>query len=70
MTEPVTQAQDHDQRIGRLEGIAEQLIEQGRQFNARFDSIERTIRETNARIDSLIRWLGCRSLASWLWVAC
>ena len=26
MTEqPVTQAQDHDRRIGRLEGIAEQL---------------------------------------------
>ena len=25
MAEPITQAQDHDRRIGRLEGIAEQL---------------------------------------------
>ena len=34
MTEPVTQAQDHDRRIGRLEGIAEQL-------DRRLDNIER-----------------------------
>ena len=46
MTEPVTQAQDHDRRIGRLEGIAEQIGEQGRQ--------------TNAPLDSLTRWLGCK----------
>ena len=64
MTEPVTQAQDHDRRIGRLEGIAEQLTEQGRQFNAR--SIERAIRETNARIDSLTRWLVGMQVASLL----
>ena len=25
---PITQAQDHDRRLGRLEGIAEQLTEQ------------------------------------------
>ena len=66
MTEPVTQAQDHDRRIGRLEGIAEQLTEQGRQFSARFDSIERAIRETNARIDSLTRWLVGMQVASLL----
>ena len=45
MSEPVTQAQDHDRRLGRLEGIAEQLAEQGRQTNARFDSLERAMAE-------------------------
>ena len=45
MTEPVTQAQDHDRRIGRLEGIAEQIGEQGRQNSARFDRIEQAIAE-------------------------
>ena len=70
MTDPVTQAQDHDRRIGRLEGIAEQLTEQGRQFSARMDGLERAIadlrRETNARIDSLIRWLVGIQVASLL----
>ncbi len=33
-SQPLTQAQDHDRRIGRLEGIVEQL-------NYRLDSIER-----------------------------
>ena len=76
--------QDHDRRVGRLEGIAEQLTEQGRQTNARFDSMERSIadlrrdtnarfdsmeqsiRETNARIDSLTRWLVGMQVASLL----
>ena len=60
----ITQAQDHDRRIGRLEGIAEQLdrrlddiqrtmSEQFRQVNARMDSIERSIAELRASI----RWL-------------
>ena len=74
MTEPVTQAQDHDRRVGRLEGIveqlSEQLSEQGRQTNARFDSMERAIadlrRETNARFDSLTRWLVGIQIASLL----
>ena len=77
MTEPVTQVQDHERRIGRLEGIAEQLTEQGRQFNAtiaelrretnaRFESMECAIRETNARIDSLTRWLVGIQVASLL----
>ncbi len=43
MNEPITQDQDHDRRLGRLEGIAEQLTEQGRQINARFDNIERSV---------------------------
>ena len=81
MTEPVTQIQDHERRLGRLEGIAEQLTEQGRQFNAviaelrretnaRFESMERAIaelrRETNARFDSLTRWLVGMQVASLL----
>ncbi len=57
MTEqPLTQAQDHDRRIGRLEGIAEQL-------DRRLDSIERAIGELrqemaalNRRLDVQFRW--------------
>ena len=75
MTEPVVQVQDHDRRVGRLEGIAEQLTEQGRQTNSRFDSMERSIaglrQETNARFDSMeraIRETNARidSLVRWL----
>ncbi len=88
MNEPVTQAQDHDRRIGRLEGIVEQLAEQGRQTNERFDRLEKAIQEqgrelrqaiaeqgrqtnerfdaTNARIDTLIRWLVGMQVASLL----
>ena len=61
MTEPTPQAQDHDRRIGRLEGIAEQLT-------YRLDAIERAIadlrRDTNARFDSLTRWLVGIQIAS------
>lgn len=70
MTEPVTQAQDHDRRLGRLEGIAEQLTEQGRQTASRLDRIERALddlrRDTNARFDSLTRWLVGMQVASLL----
>ena len=41
MSEPITQAQDHDRRIGRLEGIAEQL-------DRRLDSIDRALAELRA----------------------
>ena len=56
MTEvPPTQAQDHDRRIGRLEGMAEQFVEQGRQTNTRLDRIEQAIaaqgRELRQEID-------------------
>ncbi len=57
MSEPVTQAQDHDRRIGRLEGIAEQLTH-------RLDSLERAVAELRQAIDALrqehrrdFRWL-------------
>lgn len=50
MSEPITQAQDHDRRIGRLEGIAEQL-------DRRLDGIERAIADLTRRTDSQFRWL-------------
>ena len=50
MSEPITQAQDHDRRIGRLEGIAEQLTEQNRQINARLDRLEQAL-------SAQFRWL-------------
>ena len=85
MSEPITQAQDHDRRIAcpcenrGLEGIAEQLAEQGRQTNARLDRIEQAIadqgrelrqaldaqsRQLNGRIDALTRWLVGMQIAS------
>ncbi|MXX37800.1 MAG: hypothetical protein F4Y91_17970 [Gemmatimonadetes bacterium] len=57
MSEPITQAQDHDRRLGRLEGIIEQLTEQNRQTNARLDRIEQAITEQGRRIDRLTYWL-------------
>ncbi|MXY84308.1 MAG: hypothetical protein F4Y91_20165 [Gemmatimonadetes bacterium] len=50
MSEPITQAQDHDRRIGRLEGIAEQL-------DRRLDGIDRALAELTRRTDSQFRWL-------------
>ena len=67
-----------------MEDVAEQLSEQGRDINARFDGIERSIadlrretnarfdrvelaiRETNACIDSLTRWLVGVQVGSFL----
>ena len=55
MTElPLTQAQDHDRRIGRLEGMAEQFVEQGRQNNARLDRIEQAIAEQGRELRQAI----------------
>ena len=79
MSELLTQAQDHDRRIGRLEGIAEQSVEQGRQTNTRLDRIEQAIAEQGRtlrqEIDAQSRALrqeigaqGCRidTLTRWL----
>ena len=52
MTEhTLTQAQDHDRRIGRLEGegIAEQL-------DRRLDSLERAVAELRAELRASHRW--------------
>ena len=43
MPDPITQAQDHDRRIGRLEGIAEQLDRRLDSIEHRIDSVERAI---------------------------
>jgi hypothetical protein len=45
-SQPLTQAQDHDRRSGRLEGIAEQL-------NYRLDAIERAV----ADVRVTLRWV-------------
>ena len=73
MSEPLTQAQDHDRRIGRLEGIAEQSVEQDRQTNTRLDNIERcldrierSISEVRKEIAALTRWLVGMQIATLL----
>ena len=64
MNEPVTQDQDRDRRIGKLEGIIEQGI------IPRLDRIEQAISEqgqqTNARFDAQTRWLVGMQVASLL----
>ena len=41
MNEPITSQQDHDRRIGRLEGIAEQLDRRMDSMERRFEGLER-----------------------------
>ncbi len=62
MSEPLT----HDRRIGRLEGIAEQSVEQNRQTNIRLDSIERSISEVRKEVATLTRWLVGMQIATLL----
>ena len=61
MTEqPLTQEQDHDRRLGRLEGIAEQLAEQGQQTNTRLDRIQQTIAAQGIALQQEIAAQGSR----------
>ena len=69
MTEqPLTRTPDYDRRLGRLEGIAEQFVEQSRQTNTRLDNIDQTIaeqgRELRREIAMLTRWLVGMQVAS------
>ena len=57
MPDPIPQAQAHDRRIGRLEGIVEQLDRRLDSIEKRIDNVERAIGELSRRIDSLTRWL-------------
>lgn len=41
MSEPITQTQDHDRRLGRLEGIAEQLDRRLEAIERRIDALDR-----------------------------
>jgi len=66
MNEPITQVQDHEGRLGRLEGIVEQLDRRLDGMEKRLDRIEQAIVEVNRRIDSLTRWLVGMQLASLL----
>ena len=59
--QPRTQAQDHDHRIGWLEGIAEQLDRRLDSIEKRIDGVGRAIGELRTeltrRMDSQFRWL-------------
>ena len=57
MSEPITPQQDHDRRIGRMEGIAEQL-------DRRLEGIERAVVEQGHQLRQDIREL--RASVRWL----
>ena len=59
MDEPVTQAQDHDRRIGRLEGIAEQTAQA-------IVDLRQDMRELRADLRSSVRWIIGMQVASLL----
>ncbi len=48
---PLPQTQDRDLRLGRLEGLADQFVEQSRETNVRLGRMEQTIAEQGRRID-------------------
>ena len=48
---PLPQTQNRDLRLGRLEGLAEQFVEQSRETNVRLGHMEQTIAEQGSRID-------------------
>lgn len=56
MNEPITPQQDHDRRIGRLEGIAEQLDRRLDSIERRIDTVERAVAELSRRMDNQFRW--------------
>ena len=49
---PLPQTQNRDLRLGRLEGLAEQFVEQSRETNVRLGRMEQTIAEQGSRIDA------------------
>ena len=57
MTEPITPQQDHDRRIGRLEGIVEQLDRRLDSIERRIDGVERAVADLARRMDSQFRWM-------------
>ena len=48
---PLPQTQNRDLRFGRLEGLAEQFVEQSRETNVRLGRMEQTIAEQGRRIN-------------------
>ena len=53
----MTPQRAHDRRIGRLEGIAEQLDRRLDSIEKRIDSLERAIADLARRMDSQFRWM-------------
>ncbi|MXX38297.1 MAG: hypothetical protein F4Y91_17060 [Gemmatimonadetes bacterium] len=58
-SQPLTQAQDHDRRLGRLEGIAEQTTQA-------IVDLRQDMRELRGEIRSSIRWVIGIQIASLL----
>ena len=57
---PLTQTQDRDLRLGRLEGLADQFVEQSRETNVRLGRMEQTIAEQGSELRQAIDAQGIR----------
>ena len=60
MADMMNTQQDHGERIGRLEGIAEQLDRRFDSIERRFDSVEHRFNSVERRLDNLergFRWM-------------
>ena len=57
---PLTQTQDRDLRLGRLEGLADQFVEQSRETNVRLGRMEQTIAEQGRELRQAIDAQGIR----------
>ena len=57
---PLTQPQNRDLRLGRLEGLAEQFVEQSRETNGRLGRMEQTIAEQGRELRQAIDAQGIR----------
>ena len=53
----MTPQRAHDRRIGRLEGIAEQLDRRLASIERRVEGIERAVADLARRMDSQFRWM-------------
>ena len=66
--QPLTQAQDHDRRIGRLEGIVEQLDHRLDSIEKRIDALERAIAELRGEVRNEIATIHRRLDAQFRWI--
>ena len=67
MSESITPQQDHDRRIGRLEGITEQLDHRFEAIDRRFDAQDRRFDAQDRRFDAQDRALAeLRATNRWI----
>ena len=57
---PLPQTQNRDLRLGRLEGLADQFVEQSRETNVRLGRMEQTIAEQGRELRQAIDAQGIR----------